>query len=229
MVNYRKYILSTLPRLGKLDNWFEARENSCLLFSRCRLCSDVVVVDGLCEACIADLPVLARKVPIRHRHIDSLWSGYRYEFPIDWLIREAKFGRSRGVARFLAKRLAIQLRDVTDRPDFLIPIPMPWPRLLWRGYNQAQILATELGRHLNISVCTDLLSRRGWQAPQSGLSAQQRRQNLRHVFRATNDLSGSHIVLVDDVYTTGATTSVAAKCLAEVGATRIDVWVVATA
>ncbi len=229
MVSLEKRTLSTLSRVRKLDNWFRflRLDRNYFALGRCRLCGDVTTAFGLCGSCFSDLPILARLIRPQHRSIHSVWGGFRYEFPISAFIADAKFRGNAGVAKLLARLLANQLSSQTLETDLLVPIPMPWPRLLRRGYNHAEVLASEIGKQLNIPVRTDVLVRRGWQPPQRGLTAQQRRQNLQSAFVVKCDVSDLRVTLIDDVLTTGATVASAASVLRRAGARQVGVWVIA--
>jgi predicted amidophosphoribosyltransferase len=89
-------------------------------------------------------------------------------------------------------------------------------------------LARPLARALALPLCTDALHRRHATAPQSELSALQRRRNVRAAFAVRKHLAlPAHVVLVDDVMTTGATLHAAAIALRRAGVRRVDAWVCA--
>jgi ComF family protein len=100
-------------------------------------------------------------------------------------------------------------------------VPADHDRMLRRGHNPAQRLATELGRNWELPVVS-LLRRAPGVAPQRGLTLGDRRRNVRGIFDATRPVPVA-VVLVDDVYTTGATVSSAATALRKAGARRIHV------
>jgi ComF family protein len=103
----------------------------------------------------------------------------------------------------------------------LIPIPLARKRERLRGYNQSERLATALGRLLSLPVRTDLLRRTRETATQTALTPDERRANVSGAFAADNAL-GVRVVLVDDVFTTGATLLSAAQALCERGAERVE-------
>lgn len=102
----------------------------------------------------------------------------------------------------------------------LVPIPLHWWRKHIRGYNQALILANELGRSLRIPVY-DILVRDKLTKSQSELSFNQRKKNVANIFNVKSNKLFRSIVLVDDVWTTGATVRSACKILKQKGANKV--------
>jgi ComF family protein len=131
------------------------------------------------------------------------------------------------VGRLLAERRHEHLADV--RADFVIPVPMYWRRRLHRGINSPDVLARCLAASLSIPVRSRVIVRRLNTKPQTSLSPAERRKNVRGAFRVQrpNVVQGARILLVDDVLTTGATCSEAAKTLKKAGAAMVAVAVVA--
>jgi competence protein ComFC len=130
--------------------------------------------------------------------------------------------KERGL-RKLAEVAAELVSEVVPRPRSytLTYVPADPNRRLERGHNPAERLAIEIGVRWELPVAR-LLARDHGVAPQRGLPLADRRRNVRGVFQATGDAPGT-LVLVDDVYTTGATVSAAATALRRVGARRVDV------
>lgn len=114
------------------------------------------------------------------------------------------------------------------RPDAIVPVPLHRSRLRQRGYDQALELARPLASALEIPLLDTALFRALATHPQSRLDAADRRYNLEDAFdvRPGIDLP-AHLVLVDDVMTTGATLHSAARTLYRAGAVRVDAWVAA--
>jgi predicted amidophosphoribosyltransferase len=121
------------------------------------------------------------------------------------------------------------LTERLSRPaaDVIAYIPPDGDRSLRRGHQPAEGLARELGTLWGLPVAP-LLARRRRVARQTGLSRDERRRNVRGAFRALRSADG-RVLLVDDVYTTGATVSAAASALRAAGASRVDVITLARA
>jgi competence protein ComFC len=130
--------------------------------------------------------------------------------------------KERGLRR-LAETFAGLTVEVVLRPcaDALAFVPGDRERTLWRGHNTAEVFGRELARAWNLPVFAGLV-RAGRRQPQRGLSRFERRANVRGAFIVRGE-APRRLVLVDDVYTTGATVSIAATELRRVGAKTIDV------
>ena len=114
-------------------------------------------------------------------------------------------------------------------PDALVPVPLHRLRLRRREFDQAQALASELGRQVDVPVWSEGLVRHVSTPSQIGLSAVERRRNIRGAFRTgpRRSCEGKSLLLIDDVYTTGATALECARVLRRAGAARVDVYTVA--
>ena len=114
-----------------------------------------------------------------------------------------------------------------------MPVPLHASRLRERGYNQALELAKPLARALRIPLAEGVLSRTKPTAAQTILDAKTRRKNLRGAFVVNESLrakiEATHIALIDDVMTTGATLRECTRVLKRAGVARVDVWALARA
>lgn len=119
----------------------------------------------------------------------------------------------------------------TQHYDVILPVPLHLKRLRWRGFNQSLLLAQAIGQKEKIAVEPFLLERTRSTAPQTQLSEKERKDNVRGAFRVSNPdrLQGTRILLIDDVYTSGATVNECARVLRHSGATDIDVFTLARA
>jgi len=118
-----------------------------------------------------------------------------------------------------------------NKVDALVPVPLFPVKQRERGFNQAERLALRLGQVVSVSVQTDFLKRVLPTPSQTRLSRTQRAENMRRAFALKREqhFDGKFFVLIDDVFTTGATTSACAKLLLGAGAERVSVWTVARA
>ncbi len=193
--------------------------------SACPHCALPLARPEPCGACLRRAAALARrgKAPA----LDAVRAGVVYAAPIDRLLLRFKFHRDLAAGALLSQLLA-EAAVRWPRPDALVPVPLHRSRLRRRGYDQALELARPLGRALQLPVRAGLLQRVRATAPQSELRAGARRRNLRHAFAATGNAPlPAHVVLVDDVMTTGATLQAAADALRRAGVQRVDAWVCA--
>ena len=189
---------------------------------RCRRCGlRLGAASPVCGDCLSNPPPFRGTV-----------CAVDYEFPWDRLVAAFKFRGHVELAGTLAMRVADAVRDTkTALPDLVVPVPLSAARLRERGYNQAWELARCLARGLHLQADARLLQRPIDTAHQADLSRSERSHNLRTAFmvdpRRRRALVGRHVVLVDDVMTTGATAREAAAVLLRAGATAVDVWVLA--
>ena len=106
-------------------------------------------------------------------------------------------------------------------PDFVIPVPLHRRKARFRGYNQAACVAEELGRKMGIEVLPQALLRLRYTKPQKNYDDKGRRDNVRDAFcvaeSCRNMIVGKCVLLLDDIYTTGATVEACAKVLVEAG------------
>jgi len=154
-------------------------------------------------------------------------AAFVYRTPLDRLLPRAKFHGDLAGLRLLSSLMADAVADA-DRPQALVPIPLHRTRLRRRGYDQALELARPMARRLGVPLRDDLLWRVHATAAQSRLDAAARRRNLRGAFAVHRRARmPTHVALVDDVMTTGATARSAATALLRAGIVRVDVWVCA--
>ena len=146
-------------------------------------------------------------------------------------VREAvhalKFGGRRSLAGPLGDLVVDHCAARADRPDVLVPVPLARRRERERGFNQALLLAERIGERVGVPVRARWLVRLRATAAQSDLSAAERRGNVAGAFAGSSAVAGRHVVIVDDVVTTGATVAECARALRAAGASRIGVIAVA--
>ncbi len=119
----------------------------------------------------------------------------------------------------------------TSALDLIIPVPLHPRRLRWRGFNQSVLLGREVGRAWGIPLDPFVLTRRTETAPQSMLSLKDRRPNVRGAFFIApgRTVENLRLLLVDDVYTSGATVNECTRVLLHSGAREVQVLTLARA
>jgi ComF family protein len=130
----------------------------------------------------------------------------------------------------LSKPLGALLRccDI-QQVDGIVPVPLSANGLKTRGFNQSLLIARVIAKHSGIPVCMDTLFKQKDTLPQIGLSAKERRSNVRNAFVVKKKVEGLRLLLVDDVMTTGSTVTECAKQLRKAGAEEVMVLTLARA
>lgn len=147
------------------------------------------------------------------------------------IIHRYKYNHALWFEPFLADLLARQAKPalVGEKWDLVVPVPLHPLKLRQREFNQAERLAHCLGRMLNLPVNTRAVRRVQFTQTQTILGRPERAANVSTAFapRGGSELQGQRVILVDDVMTTGATTSACARALRQAGAGDVCVWTVA--
>lgn len=159
---------------------------------------------------------------------DYARSAAVYEGTLREALHAFKFSGKRALARPLAELLAEQcVAALPADIEAVVPVPLAGARERERGFNQAALLARKIARGLGIPTRARWLARVRATLPQSELPATVRRTNVRGAFRASRRVTGRHVLLVDDIFTTGATLGECARTLREAGARRVGALTVA--
>lgn len=163
------------------------------------------------------------------RGFDAAYSFGAYEGTLRQLIHIYKYGRVRTLSQPLARLLDRALpRD--ERFDVITAVPLHWRRRWQRGFNQAELLAREIGRKSGVPFARTLRRVRATRA-QAGLSNTARRRNVSTAFECRRNsrarLAGKRVLLIDDVMTTGSTAAACARALKDAGAVRVALLTVA--
>ena len=152
-----------------------------------------------------------------------------YAEPLRSVVRGMKYHRQEALRRRLGALLAAAVRTRAAKPpDLVLSVPMHWRRRLSRGYDHARILAVTLASELRLPLGHELVRTR-YTPPQAHLSRSLRLQNVRGSFEVQGKvtLAGAHVLLVDDVTTTGATADEASRVLLQAGASSVTLAVIA--
>jgi competence protein ComFC len=197
--------------------------------------------DYICDTCRQDLPLLlppvcpvcgrpqsqgsicrdCREMPMA---IDGIRSPFVFDGVIRRAIHELKYSNLRGLAPLMAGLLHDYLVKNPLPADVLVPVPLHRKRQRERGYNQAALLAKELGRHSGLPVVLIGLVRHRYAVPQArSLGLSERYNNVAGAFNCPDErFQGKRVLLIDDVSTSGATLDACAKALKVAGV--VQVW-----
>ncbi len=165
---------------------------------------------SLCAACLA--------VPPEH---DGVHAAVAYADIARNVALALKYARRPGVARTIAALLGPRLPPMPDA--LLVPVPLHRWRLWSRGFNQSLAIARALAAESAQTVRGEAMVRTRATPVLRGMTPQQRRHAVKSAFRAIERFDGRDVVLVDDVYTTGATANACARVLKRAGARRVIV------
>ncbi len=229
-----------------IDLWkkIEGQIQALLWPEVCPFC-EKVCRQGICPKCMEDLKkieiqgFLCMKCgkPIQYKEqeycfdcgrkdhkYDRGYSVWLHKKPASRAIYRFKYGNQRRYGYYFAGEMARIYRKYLEEKkiDVIIPIPLHRKRRRKRGYNQAEILAEELEKQIQVPVEKNWLCRKVYTNPQKELGRKERGKNLDHVFRLSRDFRRvGRVLLVDDIYTTGSTVDSAAEILKEQGVSQV--------
>jgi ComF family protein len=206
----------------------------------CRDCYKILPHnDNSCARCALPLPVdvgnqtwcgrCIKKTP----SYDYSGSVFRYEGDIINLIHQLKFGEKISHARSIGEVLLAFFENALlakhGLPDCIVPVPLHAKRLRERGYNQSIEIARVMAKSLKIPIAHDAVVKKHSTLAQSGLNASERKKNIKNAFSVMNVEDYKHVLIIDDVVTTGSTVNEMAKILKKNGVERVGVLSIARA
>lgn len=220
-----------------------------LLPLRCICCSRKVETEGcLCAQCWSETPFIEKPwchrlgTPFSYDVGENAWSPAAiasppeferlrsvafYDGPARNLVLALKFSGHRELAQPMGRWMSRVGQEFLHEDGLIVPVPLHWFRLLSRRFNQAADLAKAVSRECGSSYQPQLLKRTRRTRQQVGLTAKDRQKNVRSAFAVDKnrlpELQGRHVVLIDDVLTTGATIAACSKVLLSAGAASVDV------
>ena len=210
----------------------------------CVICGDDVFNKySICKHCIKALPYLTGKICLhcsdplvslgdyckrckgRTFFYDRAIAPFVYEGEIQKLVHSFKFSNKRYLCKSFAIFMADKFKAEKLYADIVVPVPLCDKRLKQRGYNQSKLLAIEFSKLTNVPLSPDVLKRIKETPNQTSLNFLERQTNLIGAFKVKNkkQVAGKSIVLIDDVFTTGATVTECAKMLKSAGASSVYV------
>lgn len=222
--------------------FFQAFTSHCALCgmhgqaSLCRACkADLPWIHSACRGCGLPLPTAADRLHCGEclenpSPFQQVIAPFSYAPPLRQWITGFKHHNRLLSGQVLGALLLETLQEHyldTPLPELILPVPLHWQRLLWRGYNQSVELGKSLSQALGIPCRQDLLKRQRKTPSQQGLNRPQRLRNLQQAFAVSGTLPCTRVALLDDVITTGATAQAIAQVLQAHGASEIHLWAIA--
>lgn len=205
----------------------------------CLCCMCIVQSYGLCVSCYDKIQYIENGCiwcgHISHtehfcigqnKHFTYHQSCVVYKTVIKKLIMQYKSQNDRIICKFFASLIVrkIKLSNI-ENLDYITAVPLHWMRLLKRGFNQVQSIVNIIAHTLNLNIL--LMKRLKNNASQRGKDYNARQENVKNIFQLDKDLCGKNVVLIDDVYTTGATINSCAYELKCKGAGNIYAFTIA--
>jgi ComF family protein len=184
--------------------------------------------DHTCGPCLTREPQYTRA---------RAWACYpreeSEEHPLRQVVQRFKYGCKVSLGKPLGRLLALGCRDFIQGShfDLILPVPLHPKRLRWRGFNQSALLARQVSRAYGVPMDPFVLLRTKETLPQTQLSEEERRRNVRGAFELNpqRSVDGKKILLVDDVYTSGATVNECSRMLNRADAEEVTVLTLARA
>lgn len=200
----------------------------------CRDCfNQLPFYPGGCRHCARIIPYSTENlicgVCLKHPPpFDSTFALFAYHAPVTKIILDLKFQHALGNAQLLGILLSQQLREKglldSSLPEMIIPVPLHASRQRERGFNQALEIARPVSKALGIPLRVNYCERTKATLAQATLPSDMRQKNVKNAFRVRKNFQGEHLVVIDDVITTGGTMIEFCRILKKHGAGKIDVW-----
>ena len=178
----------------------------------------------LCRPCRGSLPANLQPDTLpKPEGMQSIRAVWPYEGQIRAIVRNYKYSGLRALAPILAAEMAAVLEEWDPPVGMIVHIPSHHTRLRERGFDQAELLATEVASTTGIPFVAALSRTRETPIQARASNQQQRRENVRRAFAVKEraSLSGMDVLLIDDVMTTGATLRDGARAIREAGGRRV--------
>jgi competence protein ComFC len=202
------------------SRWCEECQNKIKILDGivCDICGLPQEQVGVCKTCLADKP-----------HFSMLRAWTIFENPIQNALHKLKYRRDMSMGDAIAYHMLPFVKKLDWNIDMMIPTPLGKQRMNQRGYNQVAMITKPLSLALNIEYAPHALTRKKETRTQVGLTKVERKKNVEGAFQAEVSVKRKHILIMDDVSTTGATLSSMAESLYQAGAENVFALTVARA
>ncbi len=210
----------------------------------CRICGNRLSGDEeeICSVCNWQLPrthyaetaednTVARlfwgRLPLERA---ASWFYYQSQSPASRMIYELKYHGKSEIGEWLGRGSATEFMQSSffEGIDVIVPVPITWRRKWQRGYNQSMEIARGISAVTGLKIVNGAVKRSHFNGSQTNLSAGERQKNVEGAFRLVRPelVAGKHILLVDDILTSGATLSACGEELAKVPGVRISIMTI---
>ena len=200
----------------------------------CGFCNKIISEEYTCKNCQEKLKYMyesERQLVSVNKYFDILICAYKYKGIIRSKILQYEFKNKKYLYTTLSQRLIELLNMYSNEIDIIIPVPIHFMRAFNRGYNQSFLIARFIAQKMDKELKNNILKKVRNNKPQSLLTANKRKNNVYNAYKLirADAIKGKTILLIDDIYTTGATVNECSKVLKENGAKKIIVATVAKA
>lgn len=212
-----------IPSLCTLCNQFHQGH-----LALCNFCIDLMTPLGpACQYCAHPLPdahlLICGHCIKKRPHFDNAYIAYPFEEPLRGLLHQFKYHDGLYLTSFLCHLMMKALPIEAQQAQCLIPVPMHPKKIKTRGFNQAAVLVNKLSKQINLPCNLFACEKIKDTLPQASLNSNERRRNLKHAFQA-RPMPYKHVILIDDLLTTGSTANELARTLKKTGVARVDIW-----
>ncbi len=200
----------------------------------CGICGEKIKYDTYtCTNCLSILKCYRERYikKCELKSYDELLSLYEYKGIIKKRILELKFYDGKYISNSFAYLLSKRITELELQFDVIIPVPISFKRSIERGYNQSKLIAERISKILGKRTISNVLIKIKNNKRQSELNINERKNNVINVYKIKNEenIKNKVILLIDDIYTTGATINECAKMLKNSGAKKVIVATIAYA
>lgn len=199
----------------------------------CGFCGKLIDSGFICVNCMKEIPYEGFSyIPFNQSFcFDELYCNYSYEGIIRSKILDYKFKHKKYLSKTFAEGMIYRFKKIKPNFDLIVPVPVHRTRKMERGYNQSELIAKILAKEVGIECNAKVLKKIKRNLKQSKLNKEQRISNVKNIFeiRRSNEIKGKTVLLIDDIYTTGATANECSRVLKKAGATKVIVYTVAKA
>lgn len=208
------------------------KENDQFLCSECE--KKLIFLREICHVCGApNSGEKCRVCETNNFQFEKARSIFLFDEIVQKLIHEFKYNEMTRISKYFGKFVYEYLNTFQpfDKVDLVVPVPLHKVRKRERGFNQADLLAKEISGNMHWNYVPTLIKRKRFTQTQTKLKKVQRKENVSKAFSVNNkiDIKGKNILLIDDVFTTGATTNSIAEILKENNVGKIYVLTVGRA